>query len=52
VRAAAAITLLACAAALPAAAPAGETACEKDVAFALPLLEKQCGALLRQKKVD
>jgi C-terminal processing protease CtpA/Prc len=31
---------------------AGETACEKDVAFALPQLEKKCGALLAKKKVD
>jgi carboxyl-terminal processing protease len=30
----------------------GETACEKDVAFALPQLEQKCGALLAKKKVD
>lgn len=30
----------------------GETACEKDVAFALPQLEQKCGALLAKKKID
>jgi len=50
--AAAALALVASAFAPSAAAPAGESACEKDVAFALPQLEKRCGALLQQKKID
>lgn len=50
------LATLALGAALPvswAFGPRGaETACEKDVAFALPHLEQKCGALLAKKKID